>query len=71
MGKESIGFSEAYSREQNGNCQSAITIGYAKANMDDHRGTVDSPFIGYRGGRAPKRLHEAFALGLVGNAITP
>ncbi len=57
--------------EENGNYPSAITIGYAKANMDDLKGTMDGPFIGYRGGRAPKRLHEAFALGLVGNAITP
>ncbi len=57
--------------EEKGNYPSAIPIGYVKANMDDHRGTVDSPFIGYRGGRAPKRLHEVFALGLVGNAIPP
>lgn len=30
---------------------------------------MDGPFIGYRGGRAPKGRYKAFALGLVGDAL--
>ena len=71
MGKKSRRISEAKSREQKGSYPCAIVIGYGKANTDNLKGTIDGPFIGYRGGRASKRLHEVFALGLVGDVLPP